>query len=422
MKKYIRNFDDLAITDERKDLLNIIESAYEAIDTTNIINNNLKLEGNILKIENNRYDLNNYDHIYVIGFGKTSSVAVMAIEEILGEKISGGIVMDEKIAKCKYVKQYICTHPRPSQDNVLPSEELAKLAERLDEKDLAIVVVSGGGSSMICWPESECKQGTILYDEFLKSGGNITELNTLRKHLSLLKGGGLAKLLYPATVASLIFCDVPGDHFEEVASGPTYKDTSYIKDAEEILTKYNLPFNLTLVETPKEDIYFEKVKNIPLVTNTHALVGMDKKARELGYEVVNIGANLYSSSEKIIEKLFEKVSSRRVVIGAGEPSVIVKRDRGVSGRCEYLTIRALESIGPDDLLSSFASDGIDNLSLSAGAIADKMTLEKAHKLSLSIENSIEENTIDEFFTKTQDQIITGETGSNVSDIMILLRK
>ncbi len=422
MKRYIQNFDELAVTKERVDLLTIIESAYESIDTKNIIEQNLKVDNNILTIKDNHFNLNDFDHIYLIGFGKTSSIAVSAIENILGDRITGGIVMDKKIGECKYVKQYVCTHPKPSLGNILPSEELAQLAKKLDEKDLAIVVVSGGGSSMLCWPKSECEQGIILYDEFLKSGGNITELNTLRKHLSLLKGGGLAKLLYPATVASLIFCDVPGDKFEEVASGPTYKDTSFIEDAEAILSKYNIPFNLNLNETPKEDIYFKKVYNIPLVTNSHALVGMENKARELGYNVYNIGAELYQESKVIIEKLLQNAKPHSVVIGAGEPSVIVKGERGIGGRCQNLTIESLSMISPDDAISSFASDGIDNLSRSAGAIADHITIKKVTENNISIEKNKNENTIDEFFSQTKDQIITGETGSNVSDLMILLRK
>lgn len=422
MKRYIQNFDELAVTKERTDILTIIESAYEAIDTTTIIDQNLKLVDNILTIKNHNFNLNDFERIYLLGFGKTSSVAISAIENILGNKITGGIVMDKKIGECRYVKQYICTHPKPSLDNILPSEELAQLAQGLNEKDLAIIVVSGGGSSMLCWPKSECEQGILLYDEFLKSGGDITELNTVRKHLSLLKGGGLAKLLYPATVASLIFCDVPGDKFEEVASGPTYKDTSFVKDAVTILSKYNIPFDLNFNETPKEDIYFEKVHNIPLVTNSHALIGMEKKARELGYDVYNIGAELYQESKIIIEKLLQNAKTHSVVIGAGEPSVIVKGTKGIGGRCENLSIESLSIIGPNDILSSFASDGIDNLSKSAGAIADQITLEKANKNNLSIEKNINDNTTDEFFSQTKDQIITGETGSNVSDLMILLRK
>lgn len=423
MKRYIQNFDHLAVTKERTDLLTIIESAYEAIDTRKIIDDNLKIKEDSLIIADQVFDLKKFDRIFVFGFGKTSSVAVEEIEKVLGDKINGGIVLDKKINENhKYVKAYVCAHPLPKEQNVVASKEVVKLAESLGERDLALVVVSGGGSAMISYPESEYKQGAILYNEFLKSGGNITELNTLRKHLSLIKGGGLAKLLYPATVASLIFCDVPGDHFDQVASGPTYKDSSSIPDTKEIIKKYNLTNKYTFIETPKEDKYFEKVHNIPLVTNTHALIGMEKKGIELGYNVYNAGAQLYQNPEVIIDLFLSQAKPHSIVIGAGEPSIIVKGKGNTGGRCEHLTINALEKIGDDDLMSSFASDGIDNLSISAGAIADSTTKEKAAGKNLSISKNIENNTADEFFKETGDQIITGETGSNVSDVMILLRK
>ena len=116
-------------------------------------------------------------------------------------------------------------------------------AEKLSEKDLAIVVISGGGSALLCYPESECMQSANLYQDFLSSGGSVIELNTIRKHISGIKGGGLAKALFPATVISMILCDVPGDHFPDVASGPTYKDKSTIDDAITVLEKYNLTNN-----------------------------------------------------------------------------------------------------------------------------------------------------------------------------------
>jgi len=422
MKRYIQNFDHLAVTKERTDLLTIIESAYEAIDTRKIIGDNFKLKEETITIVDQVFDLKKFDRIFIFGFGKTSSVAVEAIEDILGDKINSGIVLDKKIGNLKYTKGYISAHPVPKEQNVIASKEVAKLAESLGKRDLAIVVVSGGGSAMISYPKSEYEQGAILYNEFLKSGGNITELNTLRKHLSLLKGGGLAKLLHPATTVSLIFCDVPGDHFEMVASGPTYKDASSIKDTKKIIEKYKLTNKYNFNETPKEDKYFEKVYNIPLVTNTHALIGMEKKAIELGYNVINAGAEFYQDSEIIIDLFLSKATPHSIVIGAGEPSVTVKGKGNTGGRCEHLTITALERIKEEDIMSSFASDGIDNLSASAGAITDYITREKAKDKNISIPKNIENNTTDKFFKEIGDQIITGETGSNVSDIMILLRK
>lgn len=422
MKKYIKNFEALAKTKDRNDLLEIIESAYQYIDTDYIIKKNVKLDNNILIIKDKIFNLEEFSNLYLIGFGKASSKAILALEKIIGDRVTGGIVMDEKIGECMKVKQYVCTHPKPSKENIPPSQELMELANKLNEKDLALVVVSGGGSSMLCWPESECEQGITLYDEFLKSGGNITELNTIRKHLSLLKGGGLAKLLYPATVSSLVFCDVPGDLFEEVASGPTYKDTSTVEDALKIINKYNLSLQLTLNETPKEDIYFEKVYNIPLVTNNKALEGMELKASELGYNVINIGSDLYEDPDSILKKFKNNIKNNSVVIGAGEPSIIIKNKRGRNGRCEYVSIKSLNYITEKDVFSSFASDGIDNLSSSAGAVVDNNTKIMLEKENLNVERLIEENLIEDFFIKSKDQIITGETESNVSDLMIMLRK
>ena len=161
MKQYIKNFDELALSKERIDLLNIINSGYEAIDTSEIINKNFILENDILKIKDQVFNLKDFNHIYLIGFGKASGKAVQSIEKILKNKITSGIVMDKEIIKCDYVKSYVCSHPRPSDENVVASKELARIAENAEEKDLAIVVVSGGGSAMICWPESECKQGLM---------------------------------------------------------------------------------------------------------------------------------------------------------------------------------------------------------------------------------------------------------------------
>ena len=140
-------------------------------------------------------------------------------------------------------------------------------------------------------------QGRKLYDAFLAAGGTIGELNTVRKHLSLLKGGGLAKLLYPATVVGLVFCDVPGGKIEDVASGPTFKDTSTVHDAQLILDKYGLTgFNLT--ETPKEDIYFEKVRNILLVSSDDALAAMHVEAKQLGYKPKIFSSKIYGTAER----------------------------------------------------------------------------------------------------------------------------
>ena len=124
-----------------------------------------------------------------------------------------GIVIDKEPNTCEMIKVYRGTHPRPSLENFDVSKDIVALAENSNEKDLVIVIVSGGGSALLCWPEAECLRGQELYDAFLKSGETIKELNTVRKHISLVKGGGLAKILFPATVIGLIFSDIPGEHY-----------------------------------------------------------------------------------------------------------------------------------------------------------------------------------------------------------------
>jgi glycerate-2-kinase len=312
---------------------------------------------------------------------------------------------------------------------------------------LIIVLVSGGGSALLCYPESEYLEGTKLYDAFLKTGGTISEMNTIRKHLSLLKGGGLAKIAYLATIIGIIFSDVPGDNFENVASGPTYKDETTIVDAERIITENNLG-EFVLNETPKDDKYFENVHNFVLVSNKIAVEAMQKKAEEFNLEVNIVSTELYDEIDKALEKIFSSqnrtkegflhglagIGTRRtedlektffgsVSLAAGEPSVVVPKDAGRGGRNLHMGLESIKMklVDDDSVFISFASDGMDNSDV-AGAVVDKNTIEKAIKLGLDVNDFSTRFDSYDFFQKTGDLIITGPTGANVSDLMILLTK
>jgi glycerate-2-kinase len=219
----------------------------------------------------------------------------------LGEKIGGGVVICVSGSKCKKVETFIGTHPRPTGANVAASKRLIEIADSMTEKDLAIVVVSGGGSALTCWPENECDQGLELYNAFLKSNGTIHELNIVRKHLSMLKGGGFAKMLYPARVFGLVFSDVPGVHPEIIASGPTYLDTTTIADAEHVIRRYKLG-TYKLLETPKEPKYFERIKNYVLVSNLNAIEAMQERAVALGYKALVLSTKVYDEMSLVDEE------------------------------------------------------------------------------------------------------------------------
>ena len=420
MSKWIKNFDDLAVTENRRLALQVVEAGFDAIDTEKIIKSSVKFKGSTLTIKNKKFDLGNFKRIKVIGFGKASCQAAAVLDKILGSKIQEGIVIGIEKTKCEYIETYEGTHPRPSLENVEITRKIFKMSQDLTKEDLVIVIASGGGSALLCLTEEEYKQGQRLYDESLKHGVAIKELNTVRKHLSFLKGGGLAKTLYPATVVSLIFSDVPGEHYEQVASGPTFKDKTTIKDAQEIIDEYSLgKFDLT--ETPKENKYFDKVRNIILVSNKIALEAMAEKAKKLGLNSNIISAEIYDLPEKTIEKFTKVARKDSVILGAGEPRLEVKGSGGSGGRNLFLGMKAVRMIDENSVFISFASDGMDNSDM-AGAIVDKDTLEKTEKMNLDLSDYINRYDAYAFFEKLGDLIFTGPTNANVSDLMLLLTK
>jgi glycerate-2-kinase len=415
------NFTALATTPLRKDALMIAEAAYDAIDTTSVISNTCKLEGDILHLKGTSYDLRTFEYIYVIGFGKASCTASAALEKVLEGRISSGIIIDKHIEVCRTLEAYQGEHPTPSARNVDLSEKIVALSQKATEKDLVIVIVSGGGSSLLCHPMSEYEQGVALYEKFLATGGTITELNTLRKHISGVKGGGLAKVLYPATVAALIFSDVPGNAYEQVASGPTYKDSSTIADAVGLLEKYGIENTFTFNETPKEDIYFEKVTNIPLVSNVLAVEGMKDKAASLGYKVVIQNTGEYREASLVLQEMKASLEPKTVVLVAGEPSVVVVGHEDVGGRSAYAAVKALNFVEHDQLCLPFATDGIDNKSEAAGALIDGEVVALARTRGSELQELLSHGRYDDICKMLGTQVITGPTGSNVSDCIIFMQ-
>ena len=420
---WIKNREALEITDNRKIALSIVEAGFSAIDTEQVINSSVSLTGDVFSINGKDFDLTKFKKIKIVGFGKSSCLAALALEKILGSRINLGAVIGLEKVATEYIETFAGTHPKPSSVNVLAGEKIYGIIENSNIDDLIIVLVSGGGSALLCGGDDECREGAQLYEAFLQSGKTISEINTVRKHISVLKGGGLAKLAYPATVVGLIFSDVPGDIFENVASGPTYRDKTTVDDAKKIITENNLgEFNL--IETPKEDVYFEKVYNFVLVSNKIAVEAMAKKAQEFGFEANIVSTDLYNETSQALDKIFSAKKGDTVVLAAGEPSVVVTKKGGKGGRSLYMGLLAIKKeaiIDEDTVFISFASDGMDNSDV-AGAIVDRETIEKGKKLNLNVGDLLNAFDSYTFFEKTGDLIVTGPTGANVSDLMILLTK
>ena len=420
----IKNFDELATTPNRKIALEIIETGLDAINTQKIIESAVSVVGNILFVKGKPFNLTKYNKIKVVGFGKSSCEAALALEKILGSRIDKGAVIGLSKVGTKYIETFAGTHPRPSEMNIEAGKKIYEIVDNSDKRDLIVVIVSGGGSALLCYPESEANQGIKLYDASLKSDETIIEMNIVRKHLSLLKGGGLAKIAYPATIIGLIFSDVPGDVFEDVASGPTYKDKTTVADAQKIIDENNLG-KFELIKTPKEDKYFDKVYNFVLVSNKTAVKAMEKKAEEFGLGANIISTELYDETNRALDKIFAAKKNNSVILAAGEPRIVVKKGGGKGGRNLHMGLEVLKNkmikADNDSVFISFASDGMDN-SDAAGAIVDKKTIEKVEKLNLNVSDYLERSDSYNFFQKSGDMIMTGATGANVSDLMILLTK
>ncbi len=418
----IKNFESIAQTENRRIALELAEAGIGAISTRNAVRAFVSLDRDILRVQGAEFDLSKFKKIKIVGFGKSSFEAALALEEILGDRIEKGAVIDVNGGNFGRVEIFTGSHPKPTRDNLEAGRKIYQIAEEAGEDDLVLVIVSGGGSALLCYSEEECEQGAKLYDAFLHSGKTIGEINTVRKHLSLLKGGGLAKLCYPATIIGLVFSDIPGNHFENVASGPTYKDSTTVADAEKIIEENKLG-KFELIETPKEDKYFEKVRNFVLVSNELALLAMKKEAEGLGFDAKIISAELYKETGKVLERIFSAGKENSVVLAAGEPSVAVPKSHGKGGRNLYMGLLALEKMksDKDSVFISFASDGIDNTD-AAGAVVDFLTAEKIKELDINTKEALKNFDSYGVFKKSGDLIITGSTGANVSDLMIFLNK
>lgn len=422
----IQNFEELATTPLRKDALTILEAGYAAINPRDLIKSKIALTGDELCIADETYTCSSYERIFFIGIGKCGIDAAAAFEEILGERITDGIVLDVRPITLPHIRSFVGTHPYPSPANVSATEGIVHMLQGVTERDLVIILISGGGSSLLCLPnEMDCDTLAHFTKLLMERGAGIHELNTVRKHLSRIHGGNLAKLCYPAKVASFILSDVPGNDISFIASGPTVLDTTTISDAEAVLRKYNLinecqSVSCTLEETPKEQKYFENVSNILLMTNRDALAAMQRSAEGLGYHARILTDTLTGEArESGTPLIHEAKTEHECVLAAGETTVTVPKP-GKGGRNQEMVLGALDSL-PDNLVFiAAASDGWDNSDV-AGAIADRALFLSTVDKSLDTHDYLRDNKSYTFFETVGGHIKTGRTGSNVADLFIVLR-
>ncbi|RLG71005.1 MAG: glycerate kinase, partial [Methanobacteriota archaeon] len=335
-----KNLEQLLSTankDVRRDVLQVLEAAVFSVDPYRCVMDYLRLEdGDWLVVGDKRFFLGGYENIFVVGGGKAAHSMAKAVVDVLGDRVCGWLngSVDTKMGGVTCVQ---AGHPIPDPRGEEGAKKILEIVEGAGEKDLVLCLLSGGGSAMMPLPEKGLSLGDKVETTklLLACGANINEINAVRKHLSRVKGGKLARAAYPATVVGLILSDVIGDPLDGIASGPTAPDTTTFEDATKVLEKYNILSKVPKTvrrfleekrgETPKPgDKVFERVYNVVVGNNEKALDGAERKARELGYNTVVLTAYLDGEAREAPEKLFGLV--RGVKLGRGpvrKPAMII---------------------------------------------------------------------------------------------------
>jgi glycerate 2-kinase len=408
----------------RRQALRIFQAALKAADPTEAVLRHLKL------------DPKPYRNIYVIGAGKASAQMARAVERLLGPRITGGLinVKDGHGAKLRRIDIQECGHPVPDARGVAGTRRIAQIASQAGAEDLIICLISGGASSLLPFPTPPITLAAKqkITRSLLHSGATIHEINCVRKHISQIKGGQLARLAYPATLLTLILSDVIGDDLDVIGSGPTVPDRSTVADARAILRKYRIPNNLPLEETPKPgDKIFTKTRNIIVGSNALAVDAAALEARRLGFHTLVLStfvqgearevARVHAAIAKEIRAFGRPVPSPACVISGGETTVTIK-GTGLGGRNqEFALAAAIEIAGlRDTVILSAGTDGTDGPTDATGAIADGTTLDRGEASGLDAAAFLRNNDSYHYFEATGDLIKTGPTGTNVADVQLIL--
>jgi glycerate 2-kinase len=396
------------------------------------------------------FNLNDFENIYVVGGGKAACSMAQALEDIFGGHLTDGIVNipHGTCRKTRTIALHEASHPVPDQGGVEGTRQMIALAEKAQEKDLVICLISGGGSSLMPLPRDnislEDKQE--LTKALLKSGAAIDEINIVRKHLSDFKGGWLAKKAYPATVLNLVLSDVIDDKLDSIASGPTYPDPSTFAQAGKIMKRYGLDKNVLpsvsklfsdgtrgiIPETPKpDDEAFKKVFNVIVGNNKVAINAacdclktdglstlllpdlMIGEAKDFGYAFSNFANDI---------SVFGKPFSKPVGVVAGGETTVRVVGTGLGGRNQEIALSAALNLKDIDgcVLASIGTDGIDGPTDAAGAIVDSSTIRRAAKMGLNPKAFLNDNDSYSIFSQLGDLVITGSTGTNVNDISLIV--
>jgi len=428
----------------------IFQAGLRAVDPIAAIRRYIQRDGATLTVGSTRYDLDAYRHIYVIGGGKAGASMAQAMEEILGHRITAGWVNVKyaHLAPTSIITLHEAGHPVPDQAGAHGVRQIIRLLEHAGANDLVICLISGGGSALLPAPAEgiSLEEKQAVTSLLLRCGATIQEINTVRKHISAIKGGQLARIAAPAIMISLMLSDVIGDPLDTIASGPTVPDTFSFADCLKIFEKFHLLAQLPrsvcdyvmrgvrgeIPDTPKSgDPMFEKTQNLIIASNIQAAQAAAEHARTLGYHSLILSASIEGETKEvakvhaaILKEIMQSgnpLSRPACVISGGETTVTIQGN-GLGGRNqEFALAVALDIAGmPGVVALSAGTDGTDGPTDAAGAIADGETVTRAKSQGLDPVAFLANNDSYHFFDTLGDLLKTGPTNTNVMDLRILL--
>ena len=437
-------------TELRKAALEIFGAAVQAVDPAAAIHRHMKREGARLTIGGEVLDLAAVRQIVVIGLGKAGASMAVAVEEILGERIQRGVVVTKygHVQPMKTIRLHEAGHPVPDEAGIAGAQAILDCVKGLGPEDLLLVLISGGGSALTPAPVGgiSLAEKQALTKALLACGADIREMNILRKHISRIKGGQLARAAQPAQVRTLILSDIVGDPLDAIASGPTVPDPTTYADALGILDKYRIRQEIPaeirthleagaagkISETPKPtDPLFARVKSLMVASNIQALEAAKAEAQRLGLRAMILSsfvegetrdvARMHAALALEVRASGNPVTPPVCFITGGETTVTLK-GKGKGGRNqEFALAAALDIAGLRDVVVlSAGTDGTDGPTDAAGAIADGDTLERAVAAGLKPRAALDGNDAYPFFERLSDLIITGPTRTNVMDVRLVL--
>ncbi len=435
----------------REKAIQIFEAAVAAVQPKRLMPAQLFIDQNRLHILDRHFFLHELPKIYIIGAGKASAAMAATAEAILGDFITAGMVVT-KYGHVLPLQKIVCmeaAHPVPDEAGIEATKKTIQLLQQAGKNDIVICLISGGASSLwIDIPDhATLSDVQETFNILLQCGATIEEINTIRKHLSTIKGGQLLQHAPKANWFTFIISDVPGDELSVIASGPTVADNSSFADVKNIVQKYALsnllPASILkhindsvkgwVNETPKPgDTIFKQVQNKIIGNNSIALRAAEKKAKEFGYRIVLVDGNMKGDAANFGKEIMnrcKKYSGKKpaCILFGGETTVKVT-GKGKGGRNQQLALSALIELNKKEetdlnqqlTLLSAGTDGTDGPTDAAGAIADKEIVRLTQEKKLDAPRYLDDNDAYHFFEQTGGLVKTGATQTNVMDLVVVL--